>query len=437
MTLPGPLLPQWTRSVRARLTLLYSGLLFALAATLLVSLYLGLSLSLRDEPVSRDARVRVVLPGDPPDRGPRAFVDVREFERRVNEHTLASLRTFALGSLGALFVASLGVGWLVAGRVLSPIARITSVANEIQASNLARRIRLPGPDDELRRLADTFDSMLERLEAAFVTQRQFVADVSHELRNPLAIIQSNLEVALADVEQSPEHRRDAASAISRTIARMARLTDDLLALARLEQPGHVRERIDLAALLREGREEFRPAAAVRGLELAAPLGDGPVVEGERELLRRALANLLDNAVRLAPEGSAVRASTGSLEGWAWLAVSDEGPGLSPEDRERVFGRFWRSDRARRFPGGGSGLGLAIVRQIADRHGGAVCVFPRLGGGSTFVVWIPAADRPGRVPDADPTAGVGAGSGRDPEGAGGPFRWSAPEHRRTSRGARSS
>jgi signal transduction histidine kinase len=317
----------------------------------------------------------------------------------VNENTLDNLRTFAFASLGALFLASLGVGWLIAGRVLSPIARITSVANEIQASNLARRIELAGPDDELRRLADTFDSMLDRLESAFVAQRQFLADVSHELRNPLAIIQSNLEVALRDAEASPASRGHAAAAISRTIARMTRLTDDLLALARLEHAEHGREQVDLVELLHEGAGEFRAAAATRELSVELPLLGALVVSGERDLLKRAVANLLDNAVRLAPEASTIRLAAGSRIGWAWFAVADEGPGVDAADRARIFGRFWR--RGGGSHGGGSGLGLAIVQQIAERHGGEARVFSDGGSGSTFVVWLPQISEPGAVPDIDP------------------------------------
>lgn len=395
MSLP---LPVWARSIRFRLTLVYSSVLFALAALLVASLYFGLKLSIRDEPVSRAARIRVVEISDAGSRG-RTFVDVRQFERQVNENTLDNLRTFAFASLGALFLASLGVGWLIAGRALSPIARITSVANEIQASNLTRRIQLAGPDDELRRLADTFDSMLDRLESAFVGQRQFLADVSHELRNPLAIIQSNLEVALRDADASPASRGHAAAAISRTIARMTRLTDDLLALARLEHAERGRESVDLVELLHEGAGEFGAAAAARELSVELPTLGTLVVSGERDLLKRALSNLLDNAVRLAPEGSAIRLAAGERSGWAWFAVADEGPGVDAADRARIFGRFWRRGGGPRS--GGSGLGLAIVQQIAERHAGEARVFSDGGSGSTFVVWLPQIAEPGAVLDIDP------------------------------------
>lgn len=395
MSLP---LPIWVRSIRFRLTLVYSSVLFALAALLVASLYFGLKLSIRDEPVSRAARIRVVEISDAGSRG-RTFVDVRQFERQVNANTLDNLRTFAFASLGALFLASLGVGWLIAGRVLSPIARITSVANEIQARNLTRRIQLAGPDDELRRLADTFDSMLDRLESAFVAQRQFLADVSHELRNPLAIIQSNLEVALRDAEASPASRGHAAAAISRTIARMTRLTDDLLALARLEHAERGREPVDLVELLHEGAGEFGAAATARELSVELPTLGALVVSGERDLLKRALANLLDNAVRLAPEGSVIRLAAGRRSGWAWFAVADQGPGVDAADRARIFGRFWRRGGGPRS--GGSGLGLAIVQQIAERHAGEARVFSDGASGSSFVVWLPQNPEPGAVPDIDP------------------------------------
>ena len=397
-------LPAWTRSIRFRLTLLYSSVLFVLAAALVAALYLGLSLSLRDEPVSRNEQVRLIVADEFPEAPQRTFIDVREFEHQVNQHTLANLRIFAFGGLGFLFLASLGVGWVIAGRVLSPISRITAVANEIQASNLARRIELAGPDDELGRLAKTFDSMLGRLESAFAAQRQFVADASHELRTPLAIIQANLEVALADVDGSPEARRQAAEAIGRTLERMARLTDDLLALARLEQPERTTEPVDVAALLREGAEEFTVAAATRGVRLERPGTSVLVVPAERDLVKRALANLLDNAVRLAPDDSIVSLSAGRRGDWAWLAVADEGPGIAAAERELVFDRFWRADDARaRLNGAGSGLGLAIVRQIAERHLGEAQVYQRAGGGSTFVVWLPVEDEAGPAPTSDPTA----------------------------------
>jgi signal transduction histidine kinase len=394
-------LPDWMRSIRFRLTLLYSSVLFALAALLVGALYFGLSLSLRDEPVSN-------LPGFFERVGPgaegAAVVDAREFERRVNERTLRNLRNFSFGALGVLFVTSLVVGWVIAGRVLAPIGRITAVARDIQATNLSRRIALDGPDDELRRLAETFDAMLARLDEAFAAQRRFLADASHELRNPLAVAQMNLDVALAAPDASPEALRRAARVARRATGRMARLVDDLLSLARLEAPEERRARreaIDLGALVAETGDEFAAHARVRGVTIEAARPDGVAVVGDPDGLKRALANLLENAVRVAPAGSRIRVGAGREDGWAWLAVADEGPGIEPEHRERVFERFYRVDKARARASGGTGLGLAIVREIAESHGGGVRLFSEPGKGSAFVVWLPIARAARPIPAARP------------------------------------
>ena len=284
----------------------------------------------------------------------RTFVDAQAFERQVNQRTLRNLRNFSLGALAALFVASLAVGWVIAGRVLAPIAHITQVAREIQAAELSRRIELDGPDDELKRLADTFDSMLARLDVAFASQRRFVADASHELRTPLAIIKTNLELALTDEDGTDESRARAAAVIERAIDRMARLTDDLLALARLDAPAAGKEPVLLVQIVADARDEFAAAAAARNVALEAADGPGWVVSGDRDVLKRAVVNLLDNAVRVAPPGSSVRLDHGEEDGWAWLAVSDEGPGIAPEHLESIFDRFWRADEARTRPTAAAG-----------------------------------------------------------------------------------
>jgi signal transduction histidine kinase len=379
------------RSIRVRLTLLYSGVLFGVAAFLVASLYVGLSLSLRGEPVSQSVIVEQVPVNDGSQTEERTLVDAKAFEHRVNELTLRNLRRFSLGALAALFVASLAVGWVIAGRVLAPIAHITSVAREIQARELSRRIELAGPDDELKRLADTFDSMLARLDLAFASQRRFVADASHELRTPLAIIKANLDLALTDAQATEESRASAAAVIRRAIDRMARLTDDLLALARLDAPASGREPVALAALLEDAREEFAAAAAVRGVELEAEVVAAQPVYGDRDVLKRAVTNLLDNAVRMAR--TTVHLSHGEEERWAWIRVADDGPGIPPEHSESIFDRFWRPDDARSRPGGGSGLGLAIVRQIAEAHGGTVELVPEPGEGATFLLRLPLVQAP--------------------------------------------
>jgi len=289
-----------------------------------------------------------------------------------------------------LFFPSLVVGWVIAGRVLAPIGRITGVAREIQATDLSRRIRMQGPNDELKQLADTFDAMLARIDAAFVAQQQFLADASHELRNPLAIIRTNADLALSDPDPQQDELRQAVVVVKRASDRMARLVDDLLALARREAPTLAVEPVDLGRVASEASDEFLAPAEARGIVLDRAVAPGVVVMGDSDALKRAIANLLENAVRLAPVDSRIRLAVGSERDLAWIAVSDEGPGIAPEHQPKVFDRFWRADKGRSRADGGTGLGLSIVRQIAQTHGGDVQLQSRVGVGSTFTIWLPVA-----------------------------------------------
>ena len=388
-------LPEWARSIRFRYTLLYSAVLFGLAAVLVAAIYLVLLMALRGEPVSAG---RVCKYGEC-----IRLVSLSEFERLVNSQTLTKLRNYSFGALGVLFVASLGVGWVVAGRVLRPIGRITAVARDIQATDLSRRIELPGPEDELKQLADTFDAMLARLDAAFAAQRQFTADASHELRNPLAIIRTNVDVALADPHADPDDLRHTITVVKRASDRMARLVDDLLALARRQEPTLEHEPVDLGVAVTEASDDFVVPAAARNIVLDRAIAPGVVVTGDRDALKRAVANLLDNAVRLAPAGSRIRLATGSEGDRAWIAVADEGPGIAPEDQPHVFDRFWRADKARSRADGGTGLGLAIVRQIAQSHGGSIRLQSKVGVGSSFVIWLPVTTPSAEAPTQPPGA----------------------------------
>jgi len=392
-------LPEWARSIRFRYTLLYSAVLFGLAAVVVAAIYLVLVMSLRNEPYTTGYQKLICFTNDQCYK-PITF---RELERVVNSRTLTKLRNYSFGALGVLFVASLGVGWVVAGRVLRPIGRITAVARDIQATDLSRRIELPGPDDELKQLGDTFDAMLARLDAAFAAQRQFVADASHELRNPLAIIRTNVDVALADPRADPEDLRHTIVVVKRASDRMARLVDDLLALARRQEPILEHEPVDLGVAVTEASDDFVVPAAARNIVLDRAIAPGVVVTGDRDALKRAVANLLENAVRLAPEGSRIRLATGGEGNQAWIAVADEGPGIAPEDQPHVFDRFWRADKGRSRADGGTGLGLAIVRQIAEGHGGQIRLRSKVGVGSSFVIWLPVAASSSSEPAPRPPA----------------------------------
>lgn len=396
-------LPEWMRSIRFRYTLLYSGVLFGLAALVVGAIYLILWMSLHEPMSTSNFRLFDRFTGQSVQVD---IVTARQFERLVHQQTLDRLRTFSFEALIVLFFASLVVGWVVAGRVLAPIGRITGVAREIQATDLSRRIRLQGPNDELKQLADTFDAMLARIDAAFAAQQQFLADASHELRNPLAIIRTNADLALSDKDPRVDELRQAVVVVKRASDRMARLVDDLLALARREAPTFAIEQVDLGKAVTEASEEFLAVAEAREIVLDRAIAPGVAVMGDGDALKRAVANLLENAVRLAPTGSRIRLAVGSERGLAWVAVSDEGPGIAAEDQPRVFDRFWRADKARSRADGGTGLGLSIVRQIAQSHGGDVQLQSKLGVGSTFTIWLPVASV-----SSDPTQRLTSGAPR--------------------------
>jgi signal transduction histidine kinase len=388
-------LPSWLGSIRFRLTAIYSLLLFGLAAMVVGGMYAVVAHRLEDEPVSRTFIVQepVVTPEGIALRDERVQEAFRTFEREVNDRALDKLRNAAFIGLGLLFLASLGVGWFVAGLVLAPINRITGVARQIQATDLSRRIGLGGPHDELRDLADTFDGMLDRLEVAFEGQRRFIQDASHELRNPLAVIRTNLDVALADPDADVDELRRTAVVVGRTAARMSQLVEDLVAYARHGLPDQQWEDVDLSVVACETVDEFQVPAGARHLTLLPHVAPEVHISGDRNALKQALANLVSNAVRLAPPSTTVTVAAGLHDGWAFLSVADEGPGIPEAQHELVFDRFWRAPGQPESVDGErpTGLGLAIVREIIESHGGRVALASTDGEGTTFVLWLPVTE----------------------------------------------
>ncbi|MFE2145934.1 ATP-binding protein [Streptomyces sp. NPDC059456] len=313
-------------------------------------------------------------------------------------------RAIALGLLAGappLIAFAAALAWWVTGHALRPVTAIRTGLAAVTASELDRRVPDPGGADEIARLARTVNATLDRLERSDARQRQFTADASHELRNPLAAIRSRLEVALA--VDRPD-RESVAAALADT-ERLQRIAADLLLLARLDGgPVPRTEPVDLALLAAEDLAR-RPAPRVP-LRLDAP---APVpAAGDPARLERALANLVDNALRHARTGVVVRAAAeASAERGPCvvLEVEDDGPGIPEPDRDRVFERFVRLDADRGRTGGGTGLGLAIVREIARAHGGdALALPPRAAGGRgiRLVLRLPApGPGPGRPVGQDP------------------------------------
>ncbi|MFI5729598.1 sensor histidine kinase [Kribbella sp. NPDC051587] len=391
-------LPPFTQTIRFRLTLTYSAVLIALSALMLAGVYFALRAYLNPQPLNPITVNKTYKDHEGhwqiKDGYRIEAAELSSVQSAVNYQTLETLRTYSAAGMGALFLVSLGTGWWLSGRALRPVRRITETAQEISATDLSRRIALEGPRDELRNLGDTVDDMLERLESAFVAQRQLVDDASHELRNPLAVIQANVDAVLAHDDTPSEERAQATAMVSRAIQRMTRLVEDLLASARRSSPAFVDADVDLATIASEAAEEYDLLTADRELHVVRRLSPGPIAAGDATALRRAVDNLLSNAVRLARGGSQLILAVGSQNGWAWIAVRDEGPGISADDADRVFDRFYRAGRPQppaTVPSTGqrrAGLGLAIVRQIAESHSGTVALHSELGVGSTFIIWLP-------------------------------------------------
>jgi two-component system sensor histidine kinase MprB len=272
------------------------------------------------------------------------------------------------------------VGFLLARRALAPVDRMTRTARELSAADLSRRLDLDLPDDELGRLARTFDAMLERIDLAFQRQRQFTADASHELRTPLTSLRTNIEVLASDRALPAEERGRLLSDVVEQLGEMTTLISELIELAHAEQqtaqPADVRLDLVAADAVERARRN-RP-----GVTFTTHLEES-VVHGVGGTIERAISNLLDNAAKWSPPGAEVEVDVRDGR----VTVRDHGPGIPDEDLPYVFDRFYRARAARGMPG--SGLGLAIVRQVAEAHGGDVAAEHADGGGTLMVLRLRA------------------------------------------------
>jgi heavy metal sensor kinase len=282
-----------------------------------------------------------------------------------------------------------GGGWLSARRALKPVDRMTETARRISAENLTGRLEEMKTGDELDRLAKTLNAMLGRLDAAFSQIRQFSADASHELQTPLTILKGELEVALRSPRSREEYQGTLRSALEE-IDRIAHLVEGLLLLARADA-GVLRmdhQRVDLTKVVEDVRRQTNPLAETRDITLSVGPVESVSIQGDEERLRRLLLNLVDNGIKYTPSGGRVTLSLQQEGEWGYLRISDTGIGLSPEEQERIFQRFYRSPEARSPEQGGAGLGLCIAESIAEAHGGRIQLESTPGQGSTFTVLLP-------------------------------------------------
>ena len=293
-------------------------------------------------------------------------------------------------ALAIMTVVSIGLGWLVAGRVLRPLRTITAAVRGISETNLHQRLVLAGPDDELTELGDTFDGLLARLDASFHAQRSFIANASHELRTPLARQRTIGQVALADPEASTESLRAAHERVLAAGAQQERIIESLLTLARGQAGLHRHDGFDLAGLAKQVLAARGVEAAARDIDLRTTLCPAPT-GGDPRLVERLIANLVDNGLRHNHPNGHLDVRTETHDGHAVLTVTNTGPDIPPDAIERLFQPFRRLDPDR--TGDGLGLGLSIVQAIADAHAATIAAQACSHGGLTVEISFPLPTQP--------------------------------------------
>jgi signal transduction histidine kinase len=385
----------WPRStLRLRLTLLYAGLLCVVGLTLLGTAAVVLDRTIRHVPqfppgqslVLRDASGRVLTIGS------------GDYLRVVRDQARGELLHTGALAFAVVVLVAVAAGFVLAGQALQPVSKLTATARRLSTETLDQRIALDGPNDELKELADTFDDMLGRLDAAFDSQRRFVANASHELRTPLAVIRTEVDVTLGDPNAGVADLRTMGEVVREASVRADRLVDALLVLARSEAQARVglelHEPVDLAALAGSAVERVDGEARRRCVEVTAKTEPAPA-SGDPELLDRLAGNLVENAVQHNVDGGwvTVRTGTGTHGGLqvACLAVANTGPVVPADAVDELFEPFRRGGTAR-TASRGAGLGLSIVRAVAAAHGGEVSAVPRPEGGLEVTVRLPMSGR---------------------------------------------
>jgi signal transduction histidine kinase len=384
--------PPWT--IRVRLTLLYTGL-FVACGVIVIAITYGLVASLPAESTDPFARLgtairnRAVCPFDDEQLLAQCKEAFRETASAAaqdqRESTLAHLLRYSLITLAAATLLAALAGWIAAGRVLRPVQQITQAARTASEHNLAARVSLRGPRDELRELADTFDAMLARLQAAFESQRRFIANAGHELRTPLTVMRATLDVVLAKPAPTPGELRRMGQDVRAAVDHAERLINALLTLARSDRGLTVHEPVDLATVA----EDVVDASDRADRRLHALL-EPAMTSGDPVLLERLVANLVDNASRYNVPGGDLWLTTSTVDGQATLVVANTGPVVARHALPVLFEPFQRLQG--RTTGDGFGLGLAIVASITAAHRGGVTAEPRPGGGLTVTVTMPRTDQ---------------------------------------------
>ena len=404
----------WPRRMRARLAVMYA-VLFLLAGTVLLALTYTLLVSvLLPAPAGskqvgpRTAQLLGLCKQSAAPGQPRMSTSLLEECNRAlaasgagagaqRASELSALRGASVIGLGVLAIASAGLGWLVSGRALRPVRSITEAAKRASELRLGQRLALTGPDDELKQLADTFDVMLERLDAAFTSQKRFVANAAHELRTPLTAMRTAIEVTLSKPTRTPEQLEAMAARVKRSVERAEATVEALLTLAASELGPTAEEAIDLATAAEDALDATRAAIDQRHIKVDAALEPAPA-RGDRVLLERMIANLVENAVRHNNPGGWIGIRTIQQADSAVFEIANTGPSVPAEQIPTLFEPFARA-KQRLNSADGVGLGLSIASAIAGAHNATIIARPRPGGGLEMSVAIPQARTGGAGDDS--------------------------------------
>jgi signal transduction histidine kinase len=398
----------WPQRVRTRLTLMYAMLFFAAGAALLGLTYGVVASSLPTQPAGAgkvsSQEVKILnqckqaigeLKGKPIpasllaecNRATEAYsVGTIAGLQAQRQRVLSDLLALSLGGLAVMTVASGGLGWFMSGRVLRPVRAITETAHRASEQHLGERLALTGPRDELKELADTFDGMLERLDAAFATQRRFVANASHELRTPLTVMRTAIDVTLAKPSPTARQLTDMAVRVRRSIDRAETMVEALLTLAVSDQGKLSTEYTDLATWAEDAIDAAAPEIERLGLRVDALL-DPAETTGDPQLLERMISNLVGNAVRHNEPGGWIRLRTGSSDAAVYLEIANSGPFIPDDTVPSLFEPFRRM-QDRTGVRDGIGLGLSIARSVVTAHSATVTARSQPAGGLDISVEIP-------------------------------------------------
>ncbi|MDD3647499.1 MAG: ATP-binding protein [Candidatus Dojkabacteria bacterium] len=309
----------------------------------------------------------------------------RELLKEYRENDLRNFRKITFVSLIPLSFVSFAGGYIIAGQMLSPLKELNKKIKNINVKSLKGKLRYADNEDEISELIKNFNDMIARLNISFEAQKEFIENASHELKTPLAIIQTNLDSILLDDKISKSDILSLVETSKKSIKFMNKLTEDLLLLALLEN--HIKKKkIDLKEIVKESQRNLNKIAIDKEIRLDLTItGKDFVTQGNSELLQRAIMNLIENAIKYSPEKSTVKIEMGTKNDRIIVSIIDQGDGIGKEDHKRIFERFYRVDKSRSRQTGGAGLGLAIAKKIVELHKGKLILESKKRKGSTFTI----------------------------------------------------